>query len=273
MKKTLMTSLVAAAAVASVATVTMGVSASSASEAAGSTASICSPSTGISHVANSNYYNLITPEKSQDNLCLSFVGGQSAFKITSAPAKPKKAWSYPNISSGWNWGENSCGGVTGKCIKFPVEAKKDGEPEITEGSDFTGQGNVSNDIWFNAPGNTQTKGQDNGTEVMLWLRDPGVNRTSKTRVSIEGITWYVTEWRATNKNDGVSWNYVDLTSVNQRSVLKNYYLNPVYRYVESRGWLSQNSNETAIDFGSELTHGGSGSKYSFNLKGMATTGK
>jgi hypothetical protein len=54
----------------------------------------------------------------------------------------------------------------------------------------------------------------------------------------------------------------------QRSVLKDYWLNPLFRYAISRGWLSPDWYLTAIDLGDEITHGGTGTKISMQLQGV-----
>jgi hypothetical protein len=225
---------------------------------------VCGSQTMQVHVAKNTYFNVYNAPPSENATCVRAVPGQSAFTVTSTDQH--KAWGDPNISSGWESGEYSCLDAGGACFRYPVREDRDGHPLTSLGVDMHGDGNASYDIWFNQSDAHPV--QDDGTEVMIWLRHPGVSRGGRY-VSIEGIGFYVTWWRAYNPGDGVSWNYIDYTMVHQSSVLRQFWLNDLFADAIRRGLLKSSWWLTGIDAGFELTAGGTGSVASLQLRGVA----
>lgn len=189
-----------------------------------------------------------------------------------------QGWQYPNISSGWHWGRYTCNdgrsahpGHGSQCMRYPVKQSEDGMP-LTSVQYFPHltNGNVSYDIWFNQT--NAHPNQDNGSEIMIWLDDPGTSRfihhAFLRRVRISGYTWDVCGWTM-HRPDGTSWNYV--AYVAPKPILKTHglWLNEFFREAEHHGELSPDWYLTAIDFGSEMNVGGQGfAVKSYSLVGV-----
>jgi hypothetical protein len=204
-------------------------------------------------VRTNSYYNAYNAPEAQAYTCLSVQRLRLDFQITKIDYHG--AWGYPNISSGWESGINSCAGVSGTCFAYPVEEEHDGLPETSvQTALWPGTYNASYDIWFN-----QTKGhpvQDNGTEVMIWIAYPGIYRSFNRYVTIEGIRFGVMDWIAYNAQTRTHWHYVAYLALHQRSSVTNLWLNPFFREAIAHGELSPHWWLTGIDFGFELVRGG-----------------
>lgn len=229
---------------------------------------ICGTRTAQVHVPENSYYTVFNASGDANTTCVHVTPGQSSFEVTATDQH--QPWGFPNIASGWESGVSSCAGAGGACFRYPVEEEHDGTPETSLGVAMHGSGDAAYDIWFN-PWDT-TPVQDSGAEVMIWLRHPGVSRPASAaswRVSIEGVSFDVFEWRAHNAGDGKSWNYIAYIAASQRSNLHDFWLNDVFRDAIARGDLSAGWYLTGITAGFELTSGGAGSVASMQLRGVA----
>ena len=131
-------------------------------------------------------------------------------------------WEYPNISSGIEWGHY--------------------------------------DIWFNRTYVSPRRlGQADGAEIMIWLMHPGVT-VSASRIcwttEVQGLWYDAMCWRSSGQ--GKQWNYLAYIAERQTTVLKPTRLNWFFRDAISHGELSPNWWLTSIDFGAEMTTGGTG---------------
>jgi hypothetical protein len=205
------------------------------------------------HVPKNSYYNVYNASPSVNSTCIVSEKNNAAFYLSSTDVH--QPWGYPNISSGWEWGRYTCTGHKGACFTYPVEESADGDPVTSvKTNDDPGAYNTSYDIWFDKTDATPT-GQDNGTEVMIWLNHPDVYRLKDSwSVTIEGIPFNVETWVASF--DGVSWNYVAYLMANPQTSVSNLKLNPVFSDAIAHGVLKPSWYLTAIDFGWEIVSGG-----------------
>lgn len=172
-------------------------------------------------------------------------------------------WQYPNISSGWEWGRYTCQdgrsaypGHGSRCMRYPVQEKHDGYPltSVTV-QNHPGAYKAAYDIWFNKTDAHPL--QDDGTEVMIWLEHPGIYVPPGAidwYATIQGIRYEVAAW--ITFHNGVHWRYVAYIAVHQRTSLPPTWLNAFFRDTNGHGWLSRDWWLTAIDFGFEISHGG-----------------
>jgi hypothetical protein len=215
-------------------------------------------------VPGNSYYFIKNAPPAQNYTCVEADPGHAGFTILSA--HQYRPWGYPHVASGWEWGEYSCFNTGGPCFRYPVPESNDGMPETSIGVAMHGDGNASYDIWFNTTG-SKPIGQDNGAEIMLWLRHPGVNLLRVVRTaSIEGIKFQVMSW--TSHGHGTTWNYVAYVCARQRSRLRNFWLNGLFRDAIAHQELSPAWWLTDISAGFELTRGGAGSQLSMSLRGV-----
>jgi hypothetical protein len=216
-------------------------------------ANVCGSQWVDVHINSNSYYNFYNAPSAQASTCLTVERYHLDFQITKATIHG--AWGFPNISSGWEWGDYTCTGHKGVCFKYPVQEKKDGTPKTSVETWLApGTYNAAYDIWFNKT--DAHPGQDNGTEVMIWLAHPGIDESGHyvRYVTIEGIRFGVMAWIA-DHND-TSWHYVAYVMQSQRSSVKNLWLNPLFRNAIANGELSSDWWLTSIDFGFELVRGG-----------------
>jgi len=200
-----------------------------------------------------SYYNYYNAPEGQAYTCLTAMRHRLDFQVTKVDYHG--AWGYPNISSGWESGINSCTGVKGTCFTYPVEEEHDGMPETSVDTWLArGTYNASYDIWFNKT--DAHPAQDNGTEIMIWIAYPGIHRSFSRYVTIGGIRFGVMDWTAYNARTRTHWHYVAYLALHQRSSVKNLWLNEFFRNAISNHELSPYWYLTGIDFGFELVSGG-----------------
>jgi hypothetical protein len=236
---------------------------STTSAAIGAVTTVCGTRTLQVHVPDNTYYNVYNAPITQNDTCVKAAPGIASFTVTATDQH--EDWGYPNVSSGWESDQYSCLDAGGACFTYPVEEKDDGTPETSLGVAMHGDGNASYDIWFDRSDAHPV--QDNGTEIMIWMRHPGVDEYGSVPVSIEGISFRIMYWTARN-SAGVTWHYAAYIMDNQRSNLHNFWLNDVFRDAISRGWLEPTWYLTGIDAGFELTSGGTGSTATLRLEGV-----
>jgi hypothetical protein len=229
----------------------------------GAQTTVCDARSMTVHVPDNSYYNIYNATPGSNTTCVRAVPGRASFTITRTWQHGD--WGYPNISSGWEWNRYSCTGGGGACFRYPVQEQHDGMPLTSAGVSMRGSGIADYDIWFNRT--DAHPGQDNGAEILLWMRRPGVGMHNVVAdVSIEGIRFTVLRWVA--YAHGVSWNYVAYVCDNQQSNLRNFWLNGLFRDAIRRHYLSPYWWLTGIDLGDEITHGGAGSVISWSLRGV-----
>lgn len=216
------------------------------------------------HIPRNSYYNIYNATEGQARTCLIPMRLRLDYQIWSVDYR--QAWGYPNISSGWEWGRNPCTGHSGACFRYPVQERRDGEPQTSvRFSLHPGRYNAAYDIWFNKT--DAHPGQDNGTEVMVWLAHPGLSEGFDRYVSIDGIEWGVMEWTADHNN--TRWHYVAYVAVHQRPAVNGLWLNPFFRNAIAHHELSPYWWLTAIDVGNELVSGGQHTDIlSYSLRGV-----
>jgi hypothetical protein len=236
-----------------------------AAHAAISTTIVCGAQYLQVQVPGNSYYYVKNAPPAQNETCIQAGPGRPGFTILSVDQH--RLWGYPHVASGWEWGEYSCfGGSGGACFAYPVQERLDGMPLTSMSVSMLGEGNASYDIWFNKTG-IKPMGQDDGAEIMLWLRHPGASLRHIVRtVRIEGINFRVMAWTA--HGHGTTWNYVAYVCVKQRSILRNFWLNGLFRDAVRHHELSPYWWLTNISAGFELTGGGAGSRLSMSLQGV-----
>jgi len=230
--------------------------------AIGSVTTVCGTRSLQVHVPELTYLNVYNAPATQNTTCVRARPGHASFEILST--RKHGDWGYPNISSGWERGEYSCLDASGACYRYPVRESADGMPETSLGVDMHGDGNASYDIWFNRTDAHPV--QDDGTEIMIWLKHPGVAEYGSVPVTIEGIRFRIMHW--TSEHDGITWYYAAYIMVRQRSSVNNLWLNGFFRDAIARGWLRSSWYLTGIDAGFELTGGGAGSVATMQLHGV-----
>lgn len=224
---------------------------------------ICGTRTAVEHVPVNSYYEMTNAPPAQNQTCIKITAGKASYTVTRTDQH--KAYGYPAIVSGWNWGQYTCYGHTGKCFKYPVVERADGSPRENVSGRVTGRGNLANDIWFSKTG-AKPSGQDNGTEVMIWLEHPGDNMHYARYTTIEGIRFGVGQWTA--HGHGTSWHYVAYVMLAQRSHVANLWLNPFFHNAIANHELAPGWYLDAIDLGNEIVSGGTGDSASLALTGV-----
>lgn len=111
--------------------------------------------------------------------------------------------------------------------------------------------NASYDLWFDKA--DQTVRQDNGAELMIWLRTmPGYNGGQLVHV---GKHWFMfMHWKACN--NGICWNYIQFRYLHTVHGVKQIWLRPFLKYAESRGLLKPFWYLTSVHAGYEIWSGG-----------------
>lgn len=225
----------------------------------------CGSQTMQVHVADNSYYDLDNANPAQNTTCI--VGHPGVATLTVNSVDQHEDWGYPNVSSGWEWGDYSCSDASGACFKYPVEEEHDGNPvsslDVFPHGGFKGDG--AWDIWFDTT--DSHPGQDNGTEVMIWLSHPGVSESSSTKVNIDHTEFYVVIAKAIAH--GVTWHRITYVAVNQTTHLTGLHLNPFFTDAIHRHQLTAEWYLTAIDGGAEIVSGGAGTVVSMSLSGVS----
>jgi hypothetical protein len=185
--------------------------------------------------------------------CLQTKNQQTSanFTVTTWRKGNPRIGAFPNIFAGWEYGRHPSRSWN------PVMEEADGSPEAYV--DFTNiPGAIYNatwDVWFNRtdPADPATIGQDNGTELMIWLVNHTFFRPTWT-VTVEGSKWQVMEWIATNKATGIQWHY--LAFIAPHDITKaTLWLNPFFDEAIALGDLNRDWYMTSASFGYELNAG------------------
>lgn len=117
----------------------------------------------------------------------------------------------------------------------------------------SGYWNASYDLWFSKT--NQITSQDNGAELMIWLRTPpGYAGGHLVNVPHAGRFWLM-HWKACNS--GICWNYIQFRFL--RTVHgARLRMRPFIRYAESLGLIQPRWYLTSVHAGYEIWSGGKG---------------
>ncbi|HEY3958067.1 MAG TPA: hypothetical protein VGM53_32275 [Streptosporangiaceae bacterium] len=191
-------------------------------------------------------------DTSGQQLCISGTTSRPGFRITTS-LRHTGAWqAYPFTGAGCAY--SLCSPYT----DLPKQVR--GLPPSANTSfawhgPAPGNWNASFDVWFDR--HDQTSTQDNGDELMVWLRpNPGYRGGRLVHV---GRHWYwFLHWRACNHAYRICWNY---TQFRFRHVVHSVWrlrLMPFVRFLERRHMMSPSWWLTSVHAGYELVSGGKG---------------
>jgi hypothetical protein len=141
-----------------------------------------------------------------------------------------------------------------------------------------GNWNASYDIWFDH--HDQITAQDDGAELMIWLRpNPGYRGGVRVRISNQWY-WFM-HWRTCNSarqvgvtppraspgdHAGICWNYVQFRFPSVVHGVQQLQIMPFIRFLEGKGLVRPSWWLTSIHAGYELVSGGKGlTTTSFNV--------
>jgi hypothetical protein len=117
-----------------------------------------------------------------------------------------------------------------------------------------GYWDASYDIWFDRTG--QKAQQNNGAELMVWLRTPAGYRGGRL-VTVAGRRFWFTWWKTSHK--GKTWNYIQFRYPGTRHGVHALRLMPFIRYAENHGGLVRPRwFLTSVHAGYEIWTGGQG---------------
>src|SRR5215470_4408410 len=171
---------------------------------------------------------------------------------------------YPAIYKGCHWG--ACTPRSG----FPIRVSDIHAGTVTTSWSTSQPGgssdyDVAYDIWFNQT--PKTKGQPNGTELMIWLNHNGpvqpFGSKVASNVSVGGRGYNV--WFGKQ-----AWNTVSYTMTTGTTSVSNLDLQPLIADAVSRGYISASWYLIDVEAGFELWQGGAGlasKSFSVNVAG------
>jgi hypothetical protein len=123
------------------------------------------------------------------------------------------------------------------------------------GAGAPGIWNTSLDLWFDKRG--QITAQDNGAELMLWLRAPA-GYSGGQRVRIGHRWWWFMHWRA--HHGAYSWWYIQFRATRTVMGVRQLWLRPFIRFLEHQRprLIVPTWYLTSVHAGFELVSGGRG---------------
>jgi hypothetical protein len=162
-----------------------------------------------------------------------FTGVGCAYSLCSRNTDlPKRVGRLSHATSSWTWSGNS-GGFW----------------------------NASYDLWFDTRDQVTT--QDNGAELMIWLRTPP-GYGGGTPVTIGSHRYRFMAWRT--HHDGISWNYIQFRATSTVHSVSGLRLWPFIHYATYHHLIRWGWWLTSVHAGYELWSGGRGlSTTSFNV--------
>jgi Glycosyl hydrolase family 12 len=224
---------------------------------------------GVSVISRPNPFN-----DSGQRLCITGTG-RPGFKVLDN-LRYTGAWqAYPFTGAGCAY--NLCTRGT----DMPRQVRKlpgNANSSFTwHGSQAPGSWNASYDIWFDK--DNQTTAQDDGAELMIWLRpNPGYH--GGVRVHIAKRTYWFMTWRTCSRtrvrqasplaaavppragpgdSAGICWNYVQFRFLSVVHGVQRLWLMPFIRFLEGQDHLVRGSWWlTSVHAGYELVSGGKG---------------
>ena len=234
---------------------TVGLTAVGAAQPAAADTLTCSQYTAIAiqggrYLVNNNRWGTSSTQ------CINVTS--SGFAITQADGQvatngaPK---SYPMAFFGCHYGACSTSGN----VLSPngMQASSAAFSKISTSASMTypssGTYDAAYDIWFNKSKPTTTTGQNDGAEVMVWLKHTGVIQPIGSKiatVSIAGATWDV--W-----SGNIGWNVISYVRQSTTSSI-SFSVKSFFDDVVSRGLGSNSWYLTSIQAGFEPWIGGTG---------------
>ena len=121
--------------------------------------------------------------------------------------------------------------------------------------------NASFDVWFDTRNQTTT--QDNGAELMIWLRTPP-GYTPGHLVWVRGNWFWFTSWRTghtvchAGRCQLQTWNYIQFRFLRTTHGVRGLRLLPFIQFAEHRGLIRPSWWLTSVHAGYELWSGGGG---------------
>jgi hypothetical protein len=122
------------------------------------------------------------------------------------------------------------------------------------GASAPGYWNAAYDIWFGKTNQVST--QDNGAELMIWLRTPARYHGGQL-VRIGHRDYWFIWWRGCNQSK-ICWNYLQFRTTRTVAGVRDLWLRPFLTYLEDRGLLRSSWYLTSVHAGFELVSGGKG---------------
>jgi Glycosyl hydrolase family 12 len=120
-----------------------------------------------------------------------------------------------------------------------------------------GAWNTSYDVWFDK--HDQTSRQDDGAELMVWLRSPPGYGAGKSRlVTVNGKRYWFMTWTMLQKSTGITWKYLQFRELGTTHRVTNLNLSAFIGWCRSRGYIKPSWWMTSIHSGYELWSGGKG---------------
>jgi Glycosyl hydrolase family 12 len=117
-----------------------------------------------------------------------------------------------------------------------------------------GRWNASYDIWFDH--HDQTSAQNNGAELMIWLR-PNPGYRGGVIVHVGRRRYWFMHWRACDRG-GPCWNYTQFRFTRVVHSVWRLRLKPFIHFLERRHLVSRSWWLTSVHAGYELVEGGKG---------------
>ncbi len=254
-----------AAAIASAAAVTVAAAASAHAATTVLTGSQSTPVAGGAYTVQNNEWGSSAPESITTHGGADFTVANSSISnaTNSAPG------GYPSIYAGCHWGSCTQGGLAAD----PVQVSTLTDPGTVTTSWSTSQPggssdyDVAYDIWFNQT--PSTKGQPNGTELMIWLNHNGpvqpFGSKVASNVSIGGRSYDV--WFGKQ-----AWNTVSYTMTSGTTSVRNLDVGAVTADAVHRGYIQKSWYLIDVEAGFELWQRGAGlatKSFSVNLNGRS----
>ena len=118
----------------------------------------------------------------------------------------------------------------------------------------SGYWNASYDIWFDKYDQIST--EDNGAELMIWLRTPP-GYTGGQLVRIGHREYWFMHWRACDPSH-ICWNYLQFRTTRKLGGVRDLWLHPFIAFLEGQGLVRPSWWLTSIHAGYELVSGGKG---------------
>jgi hypothetical protein len=203
--------------------------------------------------------------------CVNIRPGHPGFTVTSNLPSSSRVQAYPY--SGYGCAFKLCSGPS----LLPRQADRlpgRFSASWTWSGTTYGLWNASFDVWLDP--RDQITRQDDGAEVMIWLRTPPGYHAPSQLIRIGGQLWWFAHWRTGHRScdafgrcQWFSWNYVQFRyprTHHQVSVLR---LVPLLQYAERRGLVRPWWWVTSVHAGFEVWSGGRGLATSWFWAGRA----
>ena len=204
------------------------------------------------------------PFGSTGRLCVRLSGSRPDFRITTNLPFNGQVQAYPFTGVGCAYALCSEGTNLPRRVR---DLSRGIESSWTWWGTTYGFWNASYDIWFDTRDQVTT--QDNGAELMIWLRTPPGYNTGRI-IWVPGAGWFwFTNWRTghyvcdkAGRCQLQSWNYIQFRYLHTTHWVRRLRLQPFIQYAIRIGLISPAWWLTSVHVGYELWSGG---------RGLATT--